>query len=345
MKKNVFLPVLFVCMGVLNATPITLDGTASVVFETDSYPFNDGDSAVGAVRLESGFSIPDAGVVTMNIFFPLAGQIDLGGTGTLSLTGDLSLASNATIYDGGIIDGQGNTIFLNGNVTIPEGVSIACASDLVIDGQGHELVFEGGAPGGQLIIDGASGTTVTLRNTVVKGLTNYSTTERSIMFGTASDQKLVLENATCYLGGPMIFDGGALDIKGVSTIKGWHTLDYQAPYDLTVHQDSTLFIDMHTTLKYRPSDGLSTHVVLTDKTARLFLYGATLDVYPATGLRLTYGHVIVDHLTVFYGHGARREAGSIMFGDGDHDHDVYIDILPAASIDITRGFLTYNNSN
>jgi hypothetical protein len=40
----------------------------------------------------------------------------LNTPGQLSLEGDLTLASNATLPNGGVIDGQGKAIFLNGNL-------------------------------------------------------------------------------------------------------------------------------------------------------------------------------------------------------------------------------------
>jgi len=326
------------------ALAVTIDGTGSVVFEQTQHVFGNGDSAIGAVCFNAGFTIPSSGTVTTNILFPVAGAIDLGGDGTLHLDGDVSLASNASISNGGKIDGNDNVIFLDGNITITAGTTIECTSNLVIDGQGHELVFESGSPGGILLINGSNGTTLTLRNIVVRGLMDYGSNECSIMFGSDADQKLILENATCYLADDMIFSGGVLDIKGVSAIKGWHMFDYQAPYDLTILADSTLFVDMHTTLKYNPSDRLRTHLVLPDKTARLFLCGATLDVPATTGLMLTYGHLVIDHKTIFSGHGATREAGSIMFGDSEAAHNLYIDIFPAANLDVSNGFLTYNNS-
>lgn len=321
----------------------TLDGTNSIVFKQTQYTFGSGGSAVGGVYLGAGFVIPSGSEVTLNTLFPVAGPISLGNTGTLHLEGQLTLGAGTSITHGGSIDGGGNTIFLQDNLTIPAGVRLACTSDVIIDGQGHELLFEGGTSGGQLLINGASGTIITLRNIVVRGLMNYASGS-SISFGSNDNQKLVLDNATCILAGDMTYRGGSLDIRGNSTIKGWYMFDYQAPYDLTINEDSMLVIDMHTTFKYNPSDRLRTHLVMPGTTAHLFLCGATLDVPSTTGLMLIYGHLIIDHKTVFYGNSATREAGSIMFGDGDAEHDLYIDIMPAAGISVSDGFLTYNNS-
>lgn len=332
---------IFFSVGVAQATDI--DGTTGVVFKLDQHAFADGDSATGMVYFDQGFTVPAAGTATLKTLPPVAGPIDLAGTGTLSLSGDLKLASNLEITHGGNIDGNGHTIFLDGNVTIPAGEVIRCSSDLVIDGQNHEIVMASGTPGGIIKVNGPTGTTVTLRNLTLRGLKEYGSSLRSIMFGPGAGQKIVFENVTCYLSNDMIFKGGKLDIKGNSNIKGWYAFRYQSPYDLTILSNSTLYVDMHATLKYEPSDKSRVHLVFTDKTSRLSLCGATLDVPSTIGLMLTLGNLVVDHNTIFYGHGATSLSGGIIFGNGNAAYDLYVDILPAANIDVVDGYLAYSN--
>jgi len=324
----------------------SLDGTAGVsIYEAASYGFANGDFARGFVRLNGGFTVPAASTVSLNLLTPVAGTIGLNTSGQITLEGDLSLASNATLITGGKIDGQGYTVFLNGDFTIPAGQSLECASNTVIDGMGHTLTLAPGNPGGQIFINGISGTTVTLRNMTLIGLDDYTGGNRSIKFSTVANQKLVLEDVSVFLGGNYTFVGGKLDIKGFVSLHGWNTFEYQANQACTILQNSTFFIDMHTTFKYNTSDNSNIHIVMIDRTSRLFLNGCTLDVSRPASLFLTKGHLIVDHDTEFFGNGSSQESESISFGNGLASQDLNVDIMPGANIDLNESFLTYNNQN
>ena len=335
--------------GLFQLRPLSaasLDGTAGAsIYEAASYPFADTDFARGFVRLNAGFSVPVAANVFLNLLTPVAGAINLNGTGAITLEGDMSLASNATLSAGGKINGQGNAVLLQGNLSLSAGVTIECTSDTIIDGQGHELLLLNGAPGGQILINGPVGTTVTLRNMTLRGLKNYTGGLSGIQFGANANQKLVLENVKVHLSGPYTFDGGKLDIKGNTSIDGWHTFEFAAPYDCTIKKDSTFFIDLRTTFKYRPSDLSRIRIVMEDKTSRLFLNGCTLDVPLVNGLRLSKGHLIVDHRTTFFNDNAHCEAMGIAFGTGIPGQDLQIDIMPAAILDLESTFLAYDNKD
>jgi hypothetical protein len=320
-----------------------LDGTASVIVETSQYSFSDGDVASGFVYLGQGCKIPAGASVSVNLLAPLAGALDLGVTGTMNLEGDLTLASNAQIVQGGNIQGNGNTLFLNGNLTLGAGKTITCVNNLVIDGQGHELFFSPGSPGGKLLINGAANTIVTLRNITLRGVMNYSALQRSIMFGTAANQKIVFENVKLFLENDFTFTGGMLDIKGLCAVYGWNSFNYQASYDLTILTDSTLFVDMRATFYYSPADSSRIHLAMIDQTSRLFLNGGTLSIDPNIGLRLISGHLIVDHLSVVNGNGATSESSGLILGSGINTQDLQIDILPGANLDLQEAFLVYNN--
>lgn len=332
-------------VGFFQASSVSLDGTTGVsIYQAASYPFANTDFARGFVRLNGGFSVPAASTVNFNVLMPVAGPINLNSSGQITFEGDLALASNATLVTGGILDGQGFSFFLNGDFTIPAGQTLACSSNTVIDGQGHELILASGTPGGQILING-SGTTLTLRNMILRGLKEYGSGNRGIKFGVNPNQTLILENVEIHLAGHYVFTGGSLGIQGFTSLQGWNTFEYQASHNCTIQQDSTLFIDMHTGFSYKPSDLNDQHLVMTDSTSRLFLNGCTLSVPPSTGLFLTKGHLIVDHNTTFFGSGASQILEGIVFGDGVTSDDLNIDIMPAGNINLNSAFLTYANQN
>ncbi len=352
-------------MSCLSVQAADLDGRTAVKYETASYAFSDGDWARGFVRLNAGFSVPAAGTVSMNVLTPVEGVIDLNDTGIIKLEGDLSLASNATLPDGGVIDGQGKAVFLNGDMTIPAGKIIECTSDTIIDGQGHTLFFaDDGEVGGQLYINGAAGTKVTLRNITLRGIKDVDGIS-TIRVSAASNQRLILENVKMYLGGDVLFWNGNIEIKGFVEIHGFYyyvflggeyLIQPAAFYwfssgDLIVDKDSTLYLDLATAFVYLPFDYKNTHLKFTDSSSRLFMDGAALYTDQQTGLALTKGHLIVDHKSFLQSDGATKETAAFELGKRSVDinlkynSDLFIDIMPAAQLRVTDGCVRYYNIN
>jgi hypothetical protein len=322
-----------------------LDGTTTIVFEEDSVVLSNGDLAKGFVRFDDGFSVPADASVTLSVISPVKGEINLNTTGKIVLSSDLFLASNVTLPSGGVVDGQGNVIFLQGNLTIPRGKKLKIAGNTIIDGQGHELIFEEESTdvvGGVMSIDGPVGTSLTLRNIIIKGLKNY-TGSRSIKFGVAANQKLILDNVVVHLVGDYTFTGGKCNVCNGVIISGAHTLNFRSSYDLTIEKNATLMLDIDVIFKYHPEDKKKTHVVMLDQTSILFLNGCTINTPRTQGLVLTKGHVIVDHKSYIDGNSAVRAVQGIIFGDGTEENNVLIDIMPAASLEVNEGILTYNN--
>lgn len=337
----------FVCgASLLRLAPVSLDGTAGAsVYESANYVFANGDFARGFVRLNGGFTIPAASTVSFNVLMPVAGTIDLNGTGQVTLEGDLFLANNATLSTGGIIDGQGNAVLLNGNFTIPAGQSLEFASDTIIDGQGHELFLQPGVPGGQLFINGPSGTTVTFRNMEIRGLRDFGAGARAILFGANPGQKVIFENVVIHLNSDYVFTGGELEINGFVKIDGCHTFEFNADQDLIIRRDSTFFLDVGTTFKYNPSDKSRIHIVMFDCSSRFYWNGCIIEMVEFAGLRLSKGHLLIDHKTIVQGPGADCEGHSLAFGTGIPAQDLKVDIFPGAVLDLNQAYLTYDNQD
>ena len=145
-----------------------LNATSSISFYPKHQVFHKGDGSGvsgvrGFVRLAGGFTIlPDASAL-FDTFVTVSGPIDLRETGTLTLLSNLSLGSNVTLSSGGMINGRGQTIILNGNLTLPSNKILHFKSNTAIDGRGHALTLGDYA---QLFVD--SSVTLTLQNMVLK---------------------------------------------------------------------------------------------------------------------------------------------------------------------------------
>jgi len=345
-----WVPFFCILSSSLHAAP--LDGTASVVYQTSSYSFSNGDWARGFVRLNAGFSVPASGTVSFNVLPPIAGTINFNTSGKMTLEGDMILASNATLSSGGKIDGQGNVVFLNGNITVPAGAVLQFTSNTIIDGQGHEIVLTNGAPGGQLYINGPANTSLTLRNVTVRGVRDYSGVS-AIRVGKNVGQTLVLENVKMHLADDFSWWDGKLEIKKNTDLYGIYTKDtwgamqqtlfnYYSSEDCTITADSTLSVDMTLAFIYYPTDASNYHIKFSDTSARLFLNGCTLYVSQDIGLRLLKGHLIFDHRTILQSDGAIKTAQSIQFGDGKkQSNDVIMDVLPGAKIEFEDAYVRY----
>ncbi len=109
---------------------------------------------------------------------------------------------------------------LTSDLIIPAGAVITIPGDTEIDGYNHEVIFQDGAPGGRIVVAGPTGTTLTFRNCIIKGLKNYSGGTSSISFSGASGQKIVLNNSVVNLAGNYNFSDGFLDIKNSVRLRG-----------------------------------------------------------------------------------------------------------------------------
>lgn len=335
----------------LSAANFNLNGTTGTSIYVDTQYTFTGNYAKGFVCLNAGFNVLANAYVSLGVLQPVSGNINLNGNGAIVLTGDLTLGSNIVIQNGGVIYGQDNTIFLNGDLTIPAGMGFYIASNTTIDGQGHDIIFEDGA---YLWIDGPAGTTLTLRNCVLHGFTNYSGVYSgygSIGFGSNANQKLVLNEVVLHLAGDYNFSGGLLDIQNFVNITGTtYNFIYNSEYEYTIKSDATLVIDNRTLFTHEPiitgqapaPNTTAQLLVMEDKSSKLFLNGCTLSLPLSQGLVLTNGNLLVDHKTNVYGNGA---VNGLALGNSCSENDLLIDIMPGATFEIQETTLHYNNLN
>ncbi len=305
------------------------------------HTFIDGESATGFVRFAQGFAA--TGNVALDILFPIDGPITMGDDSVITLNNNLTLEPDVTFSNGVTFSSDKmHTIFLKGNLIIPEGKILKITEDMIIDGQGHQIKFEEDA---QCIIDGPEETKVRFRNITLKGLQNNDKGVGTIHFGKKANQTLTLDNVDVLLSGDFTFDGGILRIKNMVSIKGEYLIfQFRAPYDCRILGDSTLFIDLITGFYYNPSDGKRNHIYFKDITSQLFLNGCFMYVSGLVGCILKRGHLVVDYNVVFSNGFTTDSDHGFIFGNGKAESDLEIDIYPGASIDVSHGFLSYRNT-
>lgn len=334
----------------------SLDYTASVNYQSSLYPFAGGDVGRGFVKLDGGFSVPASGEITLNLFFPVAGTINLNNTGAIALAGDLMLASGARFSSGGTIDGQNHSIILNSDLVIPAGKILYITGNTTIDGQGHALIFNNGNPGGSLIVAGGSGTKLILKNITIEGLKSYSDGSHALGFDGATSQTIEFDDAMIHMSGDFIFTGGALSIRhdvkmyGLFLQEYWPErqptlFQYLSASHCTVQKNSMLSIDMTVGFIYMPVDESSKHFIFKDRSSRIFLNGSTLYVPQSIGLVLTKGHMLVDHRSFLQSDGRVDNGQSIQFGTGQVQNDMALDIFPGAACEIEDASVVYKNKN
>jgi hypothetical protein len=336
-----FLGVTFWVSSCLEAA--NLDGrTGTSIYQSTQWAPSGGDFARGFVCLDAGFVIPASVSINLNVLMPVSGNIDLGGTGKFILEGDLTLASGAAIVQGGLVDGQDKTIFLKNDLIIPAGESITFVSNTVIDGQGHEIIFEEGS---YFKIDGLPSTNLTLKNCILRGVQDYDS-GKSIVFGTSFDQNLVLNNIVLNLKSDFTFDGGGLVIENLVRVKGQYWFFYfDSEYDLNIRQDSTLFLDTNVIFAYTPADNSPRHLIMEDDSSELFFNGCLIYLPDTNGLQLIKGHLLIDHKTELYSSGSEKKALAMTWGDGINADNLSVDIFPGANFDVTSGGLIYANKD
>lgn len=262
------------------------------------YIFHDfKNSAGGVVKFEEGFTVlPDA-VTYLNLYTPVSGGIDMNETGKIILEGDLKLDSNCTLSSGGIIDGQGYSIILNNNLTIPAHSPsiLEIVGDLIIDGQGNDMLFDSHC---QILVD--TNVTLTLKNMTIKTVNN--TPAEPVLRGLTNSSKIALDNVTIAPDNDFYFDNGQLFIHNDVVFTGSSSFVYRTGSPCSIAQHTCLYFGPGTTLDYRPTTNNRSLFTFKDSTAKLCLNGCGLHT-TATGIQLTKGSITINNTVTFTSNG------------------------------------------
>lgn len=312
---------------------ISLDATKFLAWVDKPFELAADDAIHGCVHLRQGFSvIGETGTIVLNTCGVVDGLLRTRAGDTIKIEHDLTLGSHVKFEDSVALDGCGNMVRLMANLEIPENRSLTILSDTTLDGQGCTLTLPSAH---SLIVE--IGATLKLKNINVVLLSS----DALLMKG--SSASLSLENATLTLKTDQVIKSGAVVITNEVVIRGKHVFHYASESPLTIKANAMLYLDNGVTFNYNPSVARRDLIVMEDESAALYLNGCTLSC-TTTGLSLTKGTVFVDHKNIILNSGAVSLSESIQFGDGNPAHDLTVEILPGASLEVQSGILNYNNT-
>lgn len=337
--------------GALPIQAADLDGTAAVHYESSQYTFSDGDAVDGFVHLAAGCIIPDTATVIFNTPVLQRGSFDCGADSVIELASNLHLDSGVSFPSGATINGSTNTVFLYGNLSVPQGKQIQITSNTTIDGLGHTLSLGGESDDvmSGFFINGSTNTTLRLRNMTITGLKSLTTGEAQnpFVFGAAAGQRVIFENVKLVLSDDTTFADGRLIVEGNLVIDGQKHFIYTSSENLRINDDSTLALELGTWFEYEPSDEKDSHFKFGNNNSRLVLNGATLYAPLSTGLKLQKGALVVDYRsTIRQDASSAEQLGSpskpITLGSSDENLDLTVWVAPSAVVELINGFIDYN---
>jgi len=265
----------------------SIDGTTNPVWRTTHWTASNGNKATGFVKFLKGFDIPAGTSVTLETSESVDGTIDLNDSGKLILQRHLTLAPDARLTRGGIIDGRAHDIILEGNITIPTGKNLHITSTTAIDGNGNTLYLE---PHASITVD--NNVTLTLRNVRVKN--TYNRFSNQIIHPVGNRTHIALQNVELALADDFTFYDGQLFIHDDVLVTGSSVFSYRSTQTSYICDAATLGFDKDTTFWYNPSS-IDNHLMqMQSKTATMYFNGSKLfATYP--GLRLSKGMLCLDN--------------------------------------------------
>ncbi len=255
---------------------------------------NHGDLVQGVVRLNDGFAVDNTATASFDTFITVSGGIDLRATGKLVLLSSLYLEPTVTFsVQGGQIDGRGHTIFLEGDLELPDNCVMNIIGDTVIDGNGKELKLGKWA---QISVD--NNVTLTLRNLSLKNsYTDYTVAPiRPVSYCS----QLALDNVDIRLADDFNFDQGQLFIHNDVAFSGTYKFSYNSTKQARITSDSCLYFSPDSIFEYHPSSTINNLIEFEDRSSCLYLDGCTLQS-THTGTRLTKGQLLLDNKVTLSG--------------------------------------------
>ena len=238
------------------------------------------------VFYKNGFTVNAGSVLTLNTPIPATGNINLNGTGRISLANDFYLGSNAYLTSGGLLDGNGFALVLSCTFAIPENQTLQIGSDTIINGHGTTLYLE---PHAQIAVD--YGVTLTLKNVRIKNTRNA--VSRPILAG-SPNSKIVLQDVELALADDFYFNRGQLFIHDDVVVSGTSNFWYASEEQSYIADGATFGFDKGASFFYHPVTADNTLMHMCSKTASMFFDGASLKT-THTGLRLSTGTVYFDN--------------------------------------------------
>jgi hypothetical protein len=255
----------------------------------------------------------------------------------------IQVASGAelTLYNVILKNYRDDTILAD-NIVFGDGTRIELANDqamardwnlegnTTIDGAGYQLTIDPYA----LRIQPNS--TLWLQSIALTGLKNDN------INCTDATSAVVFENTNIHLTHNTTFTRGIFEALQDVHITGTNELTFASDQNFIINSSSHMLFD-GIVFSYAPETTDNRDLVqLADKSSTLQLDGCTVNS-TTTGMRLTRGQVIINHINTFNNPGATSLSEGFGFGNGIADDDLDILIKPGASLNLASGMLDYAN--
>lgn len=151
------------------------------------------------------------------------------------------------------------------------------------------------------------------------------------------------QNVDMLFSGDYSFTAGSIEYTGDVTLGGSSVFNYQTNMGSTIDSGSKVAVSQGMALNYAPGTNFRNLLVMTDSTSVLSFNNATL-VSTATGIQLKKGTLLVDGVMTIQS-AAASSAEAVIFGDGTPANDLIIKLMPGAGVQVTSGYLNYQNAN
>ena len=197
-------------------------------------------------------------------------------------------------------------------------------------------------------IDVSASATLAIQNAKLVGLGGLSSLAENNLKCSCHDSTLTLSNCDLTLSSHYSFTEGHLNLYQDTSISGTNVFAYQSPRPLTIKSQAVLKVGLNCTFSY--DSGITgdagsagnNRLVMDDVTSKLFLDGCTLHV-TKTGMQLTKGTLVVNGKSTVYSEATTVEE-AVVFGNNTEADDLSVTIFAGGILDITNGFLKYNNA-
>jgi hypothetical protein len=316
-----------------------------------------GDRVASFAALYGGVGLTSlTTTATWDSVFALGGPLSLNN-GTMLLNTDLLLDNNSIFFSVGSITGQNHqlslaptnslihtstatsqrciisnlNIFLNTDALM-RNCFITFTGTNIINGQGAALTL---LPTATLIL--GTNATLQFRNITINGMTPRT------LYASTNTSTFMFNNTTINLSSNYTFTIGRFEVYNEVMITGsGFGINYSSTGASFVASAAQLLLDQGVTFSYVPTNASQNLFTFADSTAQLYLRGGIF--YTGSGgINFLKGTIMVDKQSYFLNAGATAAAG-IILGDGANAvNNAVLDLLPAAVLNVSQGFLVDKN--
>jgi len=264
------------------------------------------------------------------------------GSGTVVLNKrNLHLGSTEMTCESPIYFDQAQDVELHANFHLAETWTFSSAG--ILEGNGNILYLD---DNGEIVVE--KGSSLLLKNLTVRGL------KENKIRCLDENSTLSTQSITLIQDDNFSFTIGRLEVEGDLRITGTHTFAYQSAQESIVHSHAKLILDRGVTFSFDPmwnssfsdSDWESARdfFVFEDETSQLVLKGATVHV-TTTSMKLKKGTLRVKTKSYVRSEldGRFHFEEGLIIGNNNASDDLCCEIASGATLEVLQGALSYKN--